>query len=168
MTTPTWALTIAYWLHMLATVIWIGGLAILTALIIPVARRTLDENAYAVFLERVQRRLDPLAWFSVAVLLGSGMLQMSANPNYEGFLTLNNRWAWAILVKHFLFGLMVIVSGYLTWGIMPSMRRAALRQARGQDAPEINALQRREHLLLGLNLALGIIVLALTALARAS
>ena len=25
--TPSWIITILYWLHMLATVIWIGGLA---------------------------------------------------------------------------------------------------------------------------------------------
>ncbi len=153
---------------MLATVIWIGGLAILTVLIIPAARKSLDELTYATFLEKVQRRLDPLAWFSVIVLLGSGMLQMSANPNYEGFLAVNNPWGWAILVKHIVFGLMVISSGYVTWGIMPSMRRAALRRSSGQDAPEILSLQKREWLILRLNLALGIIVLALTALARAS
>jgi len=168
MITPTWALTIAYWMHMLATVVWIGGLAVLTLLVIPAARRTLDDNAYAGILEKVQQRLDPLAWFSVLVLLGSGMLQMSANPNYQGFLAVNNQWAGAIFGKHIIFGLMVITSGIITWGIMPSMRRAALRKSRGQDVPEIASLQRREWLLLRLNLALGIIVLALTALARAS
>ncbi|MBC8507460.1 MAG: CopD family protein [Anaerolineales bacterium] len=168
MNTPTWALTSAYWLHMLATVIWIGGLAILTLLVIPAARKILDEITYATFLENVQRRLDPLAWFSVVVLLGSGMLQMSANPNYDGFLAVNNPWGWAILVKHIVFGLMVLSSGYVTWGIMPSMRRAAFRQARHQDAPEIASFQKREWLFLRLNLTLGIIVLALTALARAS
>lgn len=168
MNTPTWALTIAYWLHMLATVIWIGGLAILTLLVMPAARKTLDEPRFATFIEKVQRRLDPLAWFSVLVLLGSGMLQMSANPNYEGFLAVKNPWGWAILVKHMVFGLMVLSSGYVTWGIMPSMRRAAFRLARGQDAAEIATLQKREWFFLRLNLALGIIVLALTALARAS
>ncbi len=168
MITPTWALTIAYWLHMLATVIWIGGLAIFTLLVIPSARKTLDEHTFATFIEKIQRHLDPLAWFSVIVLLGSGMLQMSANPNYEGFLAVNNPWGWAILVKHIVFGLMVLSSGYVTWGILPSMRRAAFLQARGQDAPKIATLQKREWFFLRLNLALGIIVLALTALARAS
>lgn len=168
MNTPTWALTLAYWMHMLATVIWIGGLAILTLIIIPTAQKTLNKNTYAIFLENLQRRLDPLAWFSVIVLLGSGMLQMSANPNYEGFLAVNNPWGWAILVKHIVFGVMVLTSGYITWGIIPAMRRAAMRQARGKDVPESAALQKREWLLLRINLVLGIIVLGLTALARAS
>ncbi len=153
---------------MLATVIWIGGLAILNLLVIPAAQRTLNNSTYGIFLENLQRRLDPLAWFSVIVLLGSGMLQMSANPNYEGFLAVNNPWGWAILVKHIFFGLMVLTSGYITWGILPALRRAAMRQARGEDIPESAPLQKRERLYLRINLVLGIIVLALTALARAS
>lgn len=166
--TPVWALSIAYWLHMLATVIWIGGLAILSILVIPSAKQALDEQAYAALLEKIQRRLDPLAWFSMLVLLGSGMLQMSSSPNYGGFLALDNSWAAAILVKHVLFILMVAISGYITWGILPALRRAALRQARGQDVPQIDELQHREANLLRLNLILGVLVLALTALARSA
>ena len=166
--TPIWALTIAYWMHMLATVIWIGGLAILSILVIPAARKSLDEQAFAALLEGIQRRLDPLAWFSMLVLLGSGMLQMNANPNYDGFLAIDNTWAVAILVKHILFGLMVVVSSYITWGILPALRRAALQQARGIEISQIDLLQRREANLLRLNLILGVLVLALTALARSA
>jgi uncharacterized membrane protein len=166
--TPIWALTIAYWMHMLATVVWIGGLAILSILVIPAARKSLEGQVFAVLLESIQRRLDPLAWFSMLVLLGSGMLQMSANPNYGGFLTVDNTWAVAILVKHILFGLMVVVSSYITWGILPALRRAALQQARGIEISQIDLLQRREANLLRLNLILGVLVLALTALARSA
>ena len=40
MLVPGWALSVVYWLHMLATVIWIGGLAALTLLILPTAAQT--------------------------------------------------------------------------------------------------------------------------------
>jgi uncharacterized membrane protein len=165
---PLWALTIAYWMHMLATVVWIGGLAVLSILVIPTANRALDEQAYAKLLERLQRRLDPLAWFSMLVLLASGMLQMSANPNYNGFLTFDGSWAVAILIKHLIFILMVAISGYITWGLMPSLRRAALQNSRGKETPQGADLQRRGANLLRLNLILGVLVLALTALARSS
>lgn len=168
MNTPVWALTLAYWAHMLATVAWLGGLAALSLLVIPAARRSLDGTAYAAFLERLQKRMDPLGWLSLAVLTGTGMFQMSANPNYSGFLAIDNRWAYAILIKHLVFFVMAGVSATLTWGVMPALRRAALLQARGQPAPDAERLNRREELLLRLNLALGILVLALTAVARAS
>jgi len=164
--TPVWALTIAFWMHMLATVVWIGGLAVLSILVIPAARQVLDEGAFAALLEKLQRRLDPLAWFSMLVLLGSGMLQMSANPNYDGFLAIDNTWALAIFIKHILFVLMVVISGYISWGLLPALRRAVLIQAQGREEAQIVSLQRREANLIRVNLIMGVLVLVLTALAR--
>lgn len=169
MTTPGWALTLVFWLHMLATVVWIGGLTALSFMVLPAARQTLEAPAYAALITAIQRRLDPLAWFSLVLLGGTGMVQMSANPNYEGFLAIGNTWALAILIKHVVIFGMVGVSAYVTWGVLPGLRRLALLQARGQAAgSELAGLQRREVLLLRLNLLLGVIVLALTAAARAA
>jgi len=168
MTTPVWALTLAYWLHMLATVVWIGGLAALSILVLPAARAALDLQAYSSLLEHLQKRLDPLGWFCLALLAGTGMLQMSANPNYHGFLAIDNRWAVAILVKHLVFIAMIGLSVYMTWWLLPGLRRAALRQARGQDAPGAGSMHRQEWLLMRLNLVLGVLILALTAIARAA
>ncbi|RPI26078.1 MAG: hypothetical protein EHM70_19390, partial [Chloroflexota bacterium] len=60
MTTPVLALTLSYWFHMLATVVWIGGLSTLAVLVLPAARRTLERSAYAALLTNIQRRLDLL------------------------------------------------------------------------------------------------------------
>ena len=165
--TPYWALSLAYWLHMLATILWIGGLAAVV-LLLPPAQRSLDAGTFAALLERVQRRLDPVGWMSLSVLIVSGLFQMSANPNYEGVLAIGNRWAAAILAKHLVFFGMIGVSAYMTWGVLPGIRRNALLRAHGGAGPETERLQRREIALLRLNLALGVIVLGLTALARAS
>ena len=168
MEAPVWALTIAYWLHMLATVLWIGGLAALSILVLPTARSVLDPEAFADLLSALQKRLYPLGWFSMIVLLVSGMLQMSSNPNYQGFLSIQGLWAGSILIKHILFGLMVLISGYITWGLLPALRRSALLQVRGLDAPNAKTLKNRETILLRLNLILGILILLLTAIARST
>ena len=167
--TPFWAISIAYWLHMLATVVWIGGMATLTIVVIPTARAAIPEEAYPAFLERLRRRLDPLGWISLIVLLATGMFQMSASPSYSGFLSIENRWAAAILIKHLVFGGMIVVSAYQTWGLLPALNRALLRISSGKgNADERTRLQRREVLLLRVNFALSVLVLALTALARAA
>jgi uncharacterized membrane protein len=168
MATPVWALSIAYWLHMLATVLWIGGLAALSIIVLPAARKVLDPGAFAALLAGMQKRLDPLGWFSVIVLLASGMLQMSSSPNYDGVLSIQGVWAGSILIKHILFGLMVLISGYITWGLLPALKRAALLQARGKNAPNAQTLQVRETFLLRLNLIFGILVLLMTAIARST
>ncbi len=166
MSPPDWALTLSFWLHMLATVVWIGGLAILSLVVIPAGRQNLPPDQYAVLLAGVQKRLDPLAWFSLALLVVTGLVQMTGNPNYDGLLAINNRWAAAILAKHVAFVGMTAVSAALTWWVLPGLRRAALRQSHGQPVPPSEQLHGRELRLLRLNLALGLVVLALTALAR--
>jgi uncharacterized membrane protein len=168
MTNVNWALTAAYWLHMLATVTWIGSLAALALIVLPAAQRVLDNKAFADLLTEIQKRLEPLGWFCLALLVGTGMFQLSVNQSYQGFLAIHNSWAVAILIKHILFGLMIAVSAYLTWFLLPGLRRTALLQAQGKDSPTLAALQRRNLLLLRLNLVLAVFILALTALARAS
>jgi uncharacterized membrane protein len=167
-TTPYWALTLAFWLHMLATVLWIGGLVAVVLLVLPAAKKTLQTQEYAQFLGQLQRRLDPLGWLSLAVLLATGMFQMSANPNYEGLLSISNRWAVSMLIKHILFIGMIGISALMTWVILPNLRRTAIKQARGLDTQSAEELQKREVFLLRTNLVLGILILGLTAMARAA
>ena len=168
METPVWALSIAYWLHMLATVLWIGGLTALSIIVLPAAKKVLNPGNFADLLAAMQKRLDPLGWFSVIVLLASGMLQMSSSPNYEGLLKIQGIWASSILIKHILFAIMVFISGYITWGLLPALRRAALLQARGKDDHNLQSLQKREAFFLRLNLFLGVLVLLMTAIARST
>ena len=98
---------------------------------------------------------------------------MSSNPNYDGFLRLDNTWALAILVKHLVFLAMAGISAYLTWSVLPGLGRIAMRQAVARREGSVatgdaGQLGRQETRLLRLNLVLGVLVLALTALARAS
>ena len=171
MSVPVTALTLAYWLHMLATVLWIGGICSLALLVLPAASKALDAVAYAALLERIQKRLDPLGWICLAVLAATGLVQMSANPHYQGFIAIHNRWAAAILVKHLLFVVMTGISVYLSWGLLPKLRRLALQRHRlpAEALSEQSVkLARQEALLLRLNLILGALVLALTAIARSA
>jgi len=170
MSAPVWALTLTYWLHMIATVVWIGGLAALSLFVLPAARRALETGSFSAFLVELQRRLDPVSWFCLAALGGTGLFQMSANPSYEGFLTVNNLWTAAILVKHLLFFSMAAVSAYMTWVALPGLNRVVMRQSLAVQNSEAEALNerlnRQELHLIRLNLILGILVLGLTALAR--
>jgi uncharacterized membrane protein len=164
--TPLWALTIAYWLHMLATVIWIGGITTVSLFLIPISQKTLSREHYAALIDQIGERLNSIGWFSLALLMVTGLIQMSANPNYGGFLAITNRWGVAILLKHLVFGATIISTAFLTWKVFPALRRSALRRAKGLPTPEEVHNRSQERRLLRLNLALSILILALTALAR--
>ena len=92
----------------------------------------------------------------------------TANPlNYDGFLKIDSAWAWAILVKHIVFGLMALIGAYSLWGLGPAMTRLALLESRGKlSGGNLAGLRRREELLNRLNFVCALAVLALTAVAR--
>lgn len=167
--TPILALTIAFWLHMLATVSWVGGQAILALAVIPISRKTLSLEDHHKFLNAINRRMSTIGGMSLAVLIGTGLIQMSANQNFTGFLSTDSQWALSILLKHIAFIGILLLSGYQTWGLAPAIERIALLQAKGRaTTEEQSALRRREALVLRANVMLSAVVLLLTALARVS
>ena len=168
-TPPTWAIALVFWLHMLATVAWLGGLAAIAILVLPTTKRVLNPADQLAFIEAMQRRLEPLAWFSLAILIVTGLFQLSISPHYDGFLSTSGQWSLAILTKHIFVVLMIVVSALQTWEVLPAIRRGLMRIERGQaDEAEVEQLQKRETMLLRLNIGLSILILAATAFARAS
>ena len=167
--TPAVALTIAFWLHMLATVSWVGGQAILSLVVFPASRKTLSPENHHLLISAISQRMNAIGWISLGVLIGTGMIQLGANPNYTGFLGIDSSWAVAILLKHIAFGGILLLSAYQTWGLIPAIERIALLQARGKASQEEqDALRHRESRILLLNTLLSVVVLFFTALARIS
>ncbi len=167
--TPLWALTVAFWLHMLATVSWVGGQAIISLVVIPLSRKTLPIEQHHQLLASINKRMSGIGWIGLAVLIGTGLIQLSANENYTGFLAIDNRWAVAILLKHLAFGGILLLSAFQTWSLAPSIERTALLQIKGKATlAEQETLQRREELTQRINVILSVVVLFLTAVARIS
>ena len=165
---PTWAIALTFWLHMLATVVWVGSLAAISLLILPAMQRALNAEAQLIFIEAMQRRLEPIAWFSISLLIITGLFLMSVNPHYDGFLSTSTQWSLAILTKHILGMIMVVVSAIQTWEVIPAIRRAIMLSKKNNNAAELDTLRRREIVLLRINFGLSVLILAATAFARAS
>lgn len=156
-----------FWLHLLATVTWIGSLVSISVLVLPVSKRALQPVDELALLDGVQKRLEPIAWFSVSLLVVTGLFQMSVNPHYNGFLSTSGQWSLAILSKHILVATLVAVSAVHTWDVLPAMRRALMRRGKANE-DEVLRLQRRERALLRASLVLAGLILLATAVMRAS
>lgn len=165
---PAWALALTYWLHLLATVTWIGSLAGVSLLVLPAMQRSLNAETQLLFIEAMQRRLEPIAWFSMTLLVLTGLFQMSVNPHYDGFISVSTQWSVAILTKHLLGIVMVVVSAIQTWEVIPAIRRAILRSKKSSNTDEVESLRRREVRLLRMNFGLSVLILLATAFARAA
>lgn len=158
-------LAISYFFHLVATVVWLGGLAILTLMVYPATRRSLaDSPRLYELMNQLRRRFVPLANFSLAILVASGMIQMAADPNYNGMLDFSNSWSRALLLKHIAIVGMVICSLALQYAVAPALERTSLLLERGKATPQDwQRLQRQESLLAWVNNGLGLLVLAFTA-----
>lgn len=162
-------LAVSLFLHLVATVVWLGGLFLLTLLVWPETRRNLADNPQRYrLLNGLRQRFQPLTWLSIAVLLVTGLFQMTADPHYEGMLQFNNPWSRAILLKHVAMAGMVICGIILQWRVLPALRRAGWLLDRGRsDAAEWQRLRRQELRLARMSVALGLLVLLFTAMATA-
>ncbi len=166
-TIPTWTLAIFFWLHMLATVVWVGSIVSISLLFLPAIQKILKPTDQLALIDTMQKRLEPIAWFSLGLLIVTGLFQMSANSHYDGFLNTSGQWSIAILIKHVLVAIMIVASAVQSWEVIPEIRRALMKKDKA-DQNELIALQKRETRLLRINLVLSVLILGATAIARAA
>src|SRR6185369_11456248 len=107
-------------------VAWIGSLLAIVILVLPASKRTLKLVDQVNFISAVQKRLEPIAWFSIGLLVITGLIQMSVNPHYDGFTNISTQWSIAILVKHLLGVAMVVVMAIQSWEVLPAIHRLLL------------------------------------------
>lgn len=158
-------LAVSLFFHIIATVVWIGGLFTLVILVWPEMRRVLAENAplYAL-LQRLRKRFIPLSNLSLAILIVTGLFQMTADPNYDGVMQFNNEWSRVMLLKHIAIVGMALSGLVLQYGVIPALERASLLAERGKGDPaEYTRLRQREVRLTWLNVGMGALVLAFSA-----
>ena len=163
---PLWVLALSYWIHLLATVTWLGGLLIMAVVAWPAVRnQVMDAGQWSELL----RRFTPWANISLILLWVTGFLQMTADPNYEGFLAVNSLWAQAILVKHIAVAGMMVFGLYIQWRVHPELARLAILEKKHPTLAktERDRLTRQENRLLRLNLVFAVLVLLFTAVATA-
>ncbi len=169
MPTSNVIISVSFFLHLIATVVWIGGLVTLALVVQPVLNRSaLAIQDRARLLEAVMKRFQPIANFSLAVLILTGMVQTFTNPLYKGFLNFGNMWAQAILLKHIAVLGMIVLAAILTFSVQPALKRNALLIANDlADEQNSARLQQQQLRLTRLNLILSVLVLMFTAIASA-
>lgn len=169
MLTSDFLLSISYLFHLIATVVWIGGLVTLSFLVQPLTARLIsDAKTRAELLAGLQRRFQPAANVSLIVLLLTGMVQLFSNANYKGLLQFDNVWSQVILIKHLGVIGMIGLAAVVTFSVQPALRRLDLLAANGvEDEVGAARLQRQQVRLTRLNLALMTLILICTAIASA-
>ncbi|MFQ5981301.1 MAG: DUF4149 domain-containing protein [Candidatus Heimdallarchaeota archaeon] len=165
MADPTllWIMTLVNWLHLLATVVWIGGVIVNVAIVMPSAKEALDPPTMGKLIGTFMKRFRPIIYGCAVVLVITGIPMMTQNTEYEDIGNFENVWTIVMLVKHLLVALMIFVAVYAFETLAPQAGELA---AQGPST-ELTAIQKRQMRVGMIGLILGLIVLLLTGAATA-
>jgi len=129
--------------HLIAAVVWIGGLALLVFGLRPSLKKAIpDESARDVMEAPLHRRFFAISAMAAAVLVASGFMMMVTDTHFEGFGNYASSWSKFMALKHALFFVLV--------GVLVVQRRARAAKS--------------ERDLIDVSLMLGIAILVVTGL----
>ncbi|RPH60351.1 MAG: hypothetical protein EHM81_06430 [Chloroflexi bacterium] len=145
-------IALSYWLHALATVVFIGHFILLAAIYLP----ALAENPAT--LSGISKRSRWWMYASLLVFTITGVYLMFVDPGYLGIGKFNNFWSVMMLVKHLLIVVMIAMgfwfNAILRVGPLMNSNTGA-EQALARFRWYVNAMA-----------ICGVLVLLLTALAQ--
>ncbi|MFF7708316.1 CopD family protein [Pseudomonas sp. NPDC007930] len=146
--------TIIYAVHVLAAMLWVGGMFFAWAVLRPASAAALPAPARLGLWLQVLQRFFAWVWGAVVVLAVSGVIVLQAR--FTGFETAPRYVQWMMG------GYLVMVAVFIR---LATLRLPALRLAvAAEDWPAAGAQMAQVRRWVGFNLALGTLVVALAAL----
>ncbi len=142
------------WVHLMATVAWIGGMFTNVFVYLPAIAKVLDPPTTGKLMGAAMKRFRVLVYISMSLFLLTGMLRGLTSE----FPT-ENLWTVLFYMKIGVFALMVILAIYAFEILAPKVAKIA---ADG-PSPELLRIQKSQMSLATIGFLLGIIILALTA-----
>lgn len=155
-----WVLSLSHLLHVLGTVVWIGGILITLFVILPSAKAAL-ESAPMVgkMMKEVAQRFTPMANISILILIGTGFTIFYFEKNFTSFLDFHKTWNMVIYLKLLLVAVMIIIHFYRGLILNSKIVKSSAQANDAQTAK----LKKFSLDLVKTNFVLGIMVLMLAA-----
>ena len=138
--------TIARALHVLAVVLWIGGVAFVTTVLLPAVRNTQAPADRVVFFENVERRFSGQARFMTALAGLTGFYMVVRLDLWDRFLSVAYWWMHAMVTIWLLFTLMLFVAEPLF------LHQWLLARAKTRPEGTFGLVERLHQILLALSL----------------
>lgn len=147
--------------HLLATVVWIGGIFMILLVILPGAKASLDSAPMISGLMReITKRFTPMANISIVVLIVSGIVAACYDTNSKNILDFRNYWNQMMILKHVFVASMIIIHFYRGLVLNPKIARLSAEL----EESGIAKLKKYSLNLVWINFLLGLAVLILSAI----
>jgi uncharacterized membrane protein len=138
--------TIARAFHVLAVVLWIGGVALVTTVLLPAVRNIQAPADRIVFFDNVERRFSGQARFMTALAGLTGFYMVVLLDLWDRFLSVAHWWMHAMVAVWLLFTLMLFVAEPLF------LHRWLLARAKTRPETTFRLVERLHQILLALSL----------------
>lgn len=149
---------ITSWIHLIATVAWIGGMFTNFFVYLPALGKTLDPPTTGKLMAVVMKRFKIIVYVAIFLFLMTGMISGYLIGTSEG-KEADTLWRVLFLLKIAVFVLMVILAVYAFEVMAPKVSNIA---AKG-PSPELANAQKSQMRLAFLGFVLGILILGITA-----
>ena len=149
-------LAASHWGHLIATVVWIGGITFMLFIARTSAKQVLGTDAGKLMGE-ISKRFTPIANYSIIFLIVTGIILTALNKQLSEIESVRNNWTLFLIVKHVLVLGMVVVHFYRGMVLAPKI-------AEIESAEQKASLQRLSLNLVKVNFCLGLLVLLLSGI----
>ncbi|MEA3462087.1 MAG: DUF4149 domain-containing protein [Bacteroidota bacterium] len=147
------------WIHLMATVAWIGGMFTNLFINIPAIVKTLDGPVAGNLMGAIMKRFRVLVYVSMAVFLITGITMGSLHLNAGEVFSSKNQMVAILILKVPLYIIMVVLAIVAFEFVAPRVARLA---AEG-PSPKLQRAQRTQKVLAMAGFLLGVLILALSA-----
>jgi uncharacterized membrane protein len=120
---------IARALHVVGVVIWIGGMSLITTVLLPLVRRSLPTERWALF-DALERRFAWQARAAILIVGASGFYMLFALGLWDRFRQPGFWWMHAMLIVWLIFAFVLFIAEPL-WGERFVRRRECKRPGSG-------------------------------------
>lgn len=149
-------------LHVLATVLWFGGMFINFIVIRPSAAKTLNPETAGKFQKILMQRFRIIVYVSIVVLGITGIPMKIVSEHYAGIVSFDHIWGTVSFVKHLIYGVLVLLAVINFEVLAPRMAKAA----KTGDLPGVLTWKKRMGISGALAMSLAITTLILSSMMR--
>lgn len=154
--------TLIDWLHIMATITWIGGMFMNFIILRPVVAKTLDPATAGKFMQTLMKRFKIVIYSSIVVLGVTGIPLKIINDSYISIINFENNWEIVSFVKHLFYGILVLLAVYSFEFLAPKVAKIA----KNGPSPKLAALQKQQGMMGAAAFFTAIIILILSSLMR--
>jgi|SRR3990172_691994 len=146
-----------HFLHLLATVVWIGGIIFMEVVFYP-SLAAIDPQQGGKALAVAAKRFTIIAWSCIIILIITGLLKTPSGWLFDTSTTIGT----LLLVKYLLIVAAIVVGVVITFVVAPKLISGSPKPGE-KPSPEFLKSQKQVKRLAMTNMTVGVLILLVTA-----